>query len=60
MNRKAYLKIERLLIKVFMICLFRLSESTIEEHKSTSITPVSRQTKTKAAEKECGVQCDVS
>ncbi len=37
---------------------FRLSVSIIEEHKSTTASPVLK--RTKVPEKECGIQCDVS
>ncbi len=44
----------------FLIIHFscRLSESVIEEHKSTTASPVLK--RVKAQEKECGIQCDVS
>jgi hypothetical protein len=35
-----------------------LSESVIEEHKSTTASPVLK--RVKAQEKECGIQCDIS
>ena len=37
---------------------YRLSESVIEEHKSTTASPIPK--RVKAQEKECGIQCDVS
>ncbi len=37
---------------------YRLSESVIEEHKSTTASPIHK--RVKAQEKECGIQCDVS
>jgi len=44
----------------FLIIHFpcRLSESIIEEHKSTTASPAPK--RAKAQEKECGIQCDVS
>ncbi len=54
-NRK-YSKTENLFFYIFYF--FRLSISTNEEHKSTTTTPVSK--RTKAPEKDCGIQCDVS
>jgi len=38
--------------------LFRLSISTIEEHTSTTASPIRKPIK--APEKECGIQCNVS
>jgi hypothetical protein len=38
--------------------LSRLSESVIEGHKSTTVSPALK--RTKAPERECGIQCDVS
>ena len=43
---------------ILYICIFSLSISTLEEHKSTTTTPAPK--RTKLPDKECGIQCDVS
>jgi hypothetical protein len=43
---------------LLIILWFRLSMSTIEEHTSVTASPIPK--RTKAPEKECGIQCDVS
>ena len=54
-NRNYWKRFFLLRIPVFT---FRLSISTIEEHTSTTASPIRKPTK--ALEKECGIQCNVS